>query len=720
MRFPGLLTISVLAAGCGTDPAPESSGGDEATAIIQIDADDIAGAVSSTNGPEAGVWVIAETDDLDTRFIRIVVTDDDGRYLVPDLPDAEYSVWVRGYGLADSAKVTASPGSRVDLDAIVAPDAATAALVYPSIYWFSMVNIPTEAELASIPRGRDFYLAWFKNLGCASCHQLGNEYTRTLPENLGDFDNHANAWIRRTQSGQAAPIMIRQATAQLLGLPYKYLGEWTERVAAGEIPAVQPERPSGIERNVVATVRDWSKPTGYMHDLSGTDRRNPTVNGYGPLYGAPELSTDDFPILDPVANTATTFFAPVRDDDTPDATQYAPMGAPSPYWGADPIWDSRANAHNPMLDHLGRVWYTVSIRRPENPPWCREGSEHPSAQAFPTERASRQLAVYTPETGEYEFVDTCFGTHHLQFAEDEDNVLWTSGGGDVVGWMNLRIWDETKDAEQAVGWTAMVLDTNGNGQRDEYTEPDEPFDPTMDRRIDGGGEINNYGFYAVMPSPVDDSVWGSNPGIPGAIYRLDPGDNPPQTALVEKYNVPAPYFGVRGADIDRNGVVWVSLGSGHMGEFDRRKCTAALNGPDALGDHCPEGWSFHDLPGPGFANYPDNSIESSYYTWVDQHNTLGLGANTPIATGNLFDGVHALVDGDGGEKEFITLRIAYPMGFFTKGFEGRIDDPDAGWKGRGIWVPSGDRTPWHKEGGDGVNENPLVVHFQVRPDPLAK
>jgi len=85
----------------------------------------------------------------------------------------------------------------------------------------------------------------------------------------------------------------------------------------------------------------------------------------------------------------------------------------------------------------------------------------------------------------------------------------------------------------------------------------------------------------------------------------------------------------------------------------------------------------------------------------------------PMSTANLSDGVHALVKG-----EFVTLRLPYPLGFYAKGFEGRIDDPNAGWKGRGLWVPSGDRTPWLKEGGKGTK--PLVVHFQVRPDPLAK
>jgi hypothetical protein len=707
-----LLSLIVWLAACGPSAPPDLSGGVAAGDAIAIDSDDIAGAVSSSNGPEAGVWVIAETSDLGTRFSRSVVTDDAGRYLIPDLPAASYSVWVRGYGLADSEPVAASPGEHLNLTAVVAPNEATAAEVYPAAYWYAMMEVPGAEELANTGHGIDYYLAWMKNLGCASCHQLGTKATRTFPPAFSNMESSHLAWIRRTQSGQAANVMVRQAAAQLQGLPYKYLADWTDRIAAGELPSQKPARPTGIERNIVATVRDWSKPTAYMHDLTGTDRRNPTVNGYGKIYGAPELSTDEFPILDPVENTSTYFIAPVRDDDTPSARDL-PVMQPSAYWGNEPIWDSRANAHNPMLDQDGRVWYTVRIRRPETPAFCREGSDHPSAKLFPLTSSARQLAYYLPESGEYHFVDTCFSNHHLQFAEDDDNTLWTSGGGDVIGWVNTRRLFETGDAEASIGWSAWVLDTNGNGRRDAYTEPDEPIDPTMDHRIAGGGEINGYGIYAVMPSPVDDSVWGSNTGVPGAIVRFIPGDNPPATMLTERFEVPAPGYGVRGADIDRDGVVWVALGSGHLGEFDRRKCTGPLSGPNATGDHCPEGWAFHPLPGPAFSNYPGYSVESSYYAWVDQHDTLGLGADVPIATGNLFDGVHALVDG-----EFLTLRIPYPLGFFTKGFEGRIDDPAAGWKGRGLWVPSGDRTPWHKE--DGVGSNPLVVHFQVRPDPLSK
>ncbi|HEX6999051.1 MAG TPA: carboxypeptidase-like regulatory domain-containing protein [Gammaproteobacteria bacterium] len=673
---------------------------------IALDADDIGGVVTSANGPEAGVWVIAETDELGTRYAKIVVTDDQGRYVVPDLPPATYSVWVRGYGLADSEKTTATPGQRLDLTAVVAPDDAVAAQVYPAAYWYSMVRLPDPSELGHVPGGLNQYVGAIKNLSCIGCHQIGQLATRTLPEAFSHFDSGEEAWTRRIQSGQAGRNMVASAIGQLGGVPLKYFGEWTDRIAAGELPREKPPRPQGVERNVVATVRDWSSPQHYMHDLISTDRRNPTVNAYGKIYGAPELSTDEFPILDPMTNTATVFHAPVRDPDTP-STKSTPPLQPSAYWGEEPIWDSRANAHNPMFDHKGRVWYTAAVRAPENQPaFCREGSDHPSAKLFPTERAGRHLAVYEPDTGRYTFIDTCFSTHHLQFAEDGNHTLWTSGGGPVVGWLNTRLFDETGDAAKAQGWTALVLDTNGNGKRDEYVEPDEPVDPTKDKRI-------NAGFYAVMPSPVDGSIWGSNLAFPGAVVRLDPGPNPPATALAEIYRVPLPGFGVRGADIDRNGVVWVSLGSGHLGSFDRRKCRGPLNGPTATGDHCPEGWSFYRYPGPGFEGLEEFSVESSYYTWVDQHNTAGLGENVPMSTANLFDGVHALVDG-----RMVTLRIPYPLGFYAKGFDGRIDDPDAGWKGRGLWVASGDRTPWLMEGGKG--SKPLVVHFQVRRDPLAK
>src|SRR5215831_20223986 len=113
---------------------------------VTVGASDLGGLVTGPNGPEAGVWVIAETTDLPTKFAKIVVTDDQGRYVLPDLPKARYKVWVRGYGLVDSAKVDGEPGQQLNLRAAPAPNEAAAAQYYPAIYWYSMLKIPDKSE----------------------------------------------------------------------------------------------------------------------------------------------------------------------------------------------------------------------------------------------------------------------------------------------------------------------------------------------------------------------------------------------------------------------------------------------------------------------------------------------------------------------------------------------------------------------------------------------
>jgi hypothetical protein len=686
---------------------------------VAIDNDDIGGVVTGANGPEAGVWVIAETNDLPTRYAKMVVTDDQGRYVVPDLPKAKYKVWVRGYGLVDSPKVDAEPGKQLNLKATPAPSEAEAAKYYPAIYWYSMLKIPDasqfgkkDGEIPDKVKQTD-WLNLMKNNGCVGCHQLGQLSTRTLPPGLGEYANHGEAWMRRIQAGQSGALMVNIIAGQLSGAPIKYFADWTERVAKGELPKTKPTRPQGLERNIVVTTWDWGNPKKYLHDLIASDRRYPTVNAYGPVFGSPEYSTDVIPILDPKTHTVTDFKAPVRDADTPEglgpghAAMDKPLG-PSPYWGEEKLYDTKVNNHNSMFDKKGRVWMAAAVRGPKNPAFCKQGSEHPSAKLFPLEQTHRALTILDPKTMKYTFVDTCFQTHHLQFAYDANDTLWTSsgGGGGVVGWVNTKLFDETGDAAKSQGWTALILDTNGNGKRDDYVEPNQPVDPTKDKRI---AQV----FYAVMPNPVDGSVWGTLRASPGSIVRLDPGANPPETALAEIYNVPLPGFGPRGGDIDSQGVVWVSLASGHIGSFDRRKCKGPLNGPKATGDQCPEGWSFYQYPGPGFEGIGENSAESSYYSWVDQHDTFGLGKDVPMSTANLMDGLVALKDG-----KMISLRVPYPLGFYAKGFDGRIDDPNAGWKGRGLWTSSGDRAPWLIEGGKGMK--PMAVHFQLRPDPLAK
>jgi hypothetical protein len=685
-------------------------------ADVPIDADDIGGVVSGPNGPEAGVWVIAETRDLPVRYIKIVVSDDQGRYVLPDLPRGRYQVWARGYGLLDSAKTTSEPGKQVNITAKAAPTPADAAKVYPAIAWYAMLKIPTQAEMADRTQfannmTQQRWIGAMKNIGCIGCHQLGQLSTRTIPASLGTFPSGADAWHRRVQSGQAGELMFGQLNA-LGPASFKYFGDWTDRIARGEVPRAKPTRPQGVERNLVVTLRDWMDDKHYLHDLISSDRRFPTVNANGPLYGSPEYSSDTMPILDVVENKATTFRMPVRDPQMPlslgpgQAAALKPLAA-SPYWGDEAIWDTRVNNHNSMFDRDGRLWLAAAIRAPENPAFCRAGSTLASAKLAPIDRNSRQLAMFDPKTKKYTFVDTCFGTHHLQFGYDADNTIWTSGGGPVLGWLNSKKFLETGDAAASQGWTAFVLDTNGNGKRDaDPVGPNDPVDASRDKRIAAP-------FYSIMPSPVDGSIWGAVMGNPGSVVRVMPGSHPPETAIAEIYNVPPPAFGVRGADIDGNGVVWVSLASGHLGAFDRRKCKGPLNGPKATGDHCPEGWSFYQYPGPGFEGIGPNSAESSYYTWVDQHDTLGLGKNVPISTGNLNDGLIAYANG-----QMVTLRVAYPIGFYAKGLDGRIDDPNGGWKGRGVWSANGDRTPWLIEGGKGTK--PLAAHFQMRPNPLAK
>src|ERR671923_620952 len=645
-----LLTVSSarLNAQQSTDPA------------IRIGNSDLGGVVTSPNGPEAGVWVIAETTDLPTKFAKIVVTDDRGRYVMPDLRMANYRVWVRGYGLVDSSAVQTTPGTSLNLNAVVAPNAAAAAEYFPAIYWYSMLKIPdksqfpgTGAQGNGMPEKLTSQAEWLnvvKTNGCIACHQLGNKATRTIPPAFGDFKTSVEAWQRRILSGQAMTQMVNAMGRIDAPRGFKLFADWTDRIAAGELPESRPSRPQGVERNVVITLWDWSSPKAYLHDEVSTDKRNPTLNANGKLYGATEESPDFVPILDPVRHTASEVKHPVRDPKTP-SSKNNPM-EPSPYWGEERIWDSQTTMHNPMFDEKGRVWFTSRVRLPDNPDFCKKGSDHPSAKLTPIESSNRHLSMYDPTTGQFTLISTCFPTHHLVFAEDANDTLWTSAGGaasGVIGWLNRKMFEESGDEEKSQGWTALVLDTNGNGKRDDYVEPDQPVDPAKDKRITAA-------FYGVAVSPVDGTVWGSVLGFPGYVIRLNPGPNPPQTALAEVFEPPLPGYGPRGMDIDRSGVAWTPLSSGHFASFDRRKCKGPLNGPQATGQHCPEGWTLYPFPGPQLENVTDSgSAEASYYTWVDQHDTLGLGKDVPFATGNANEALLALVEG-----KFVNLRVPYP------------------------------------------------------------
>jgi len=708
------LTISMTGMRAGQAPVG---------AAVRIDEDDIGGVVTGPRGPEAGVWVIAETRDTPTRLIKSVVTDEQGRFLVPDLPKGNYDVWVRGYGLVDSPKVKSTPGKTVNLTAVPAPDKKAASAYYPAQYWLSLLQVPPKSDFPGTgPRGNGIAETiksqgeWIRNIvntdGCTGCHQMGNKATREIPKELGVFDSSIDAWDRRIQSGQAGGGMSNRFTQVGRGRALSMWAEWTDRIAKGELPSAEPARPQGKERNVVVTLWDWADPKVYLHDEIASDKRNPTVNPNGPIYGALEASADYMPVVDPKTHKATMIPLTYRDPKTPSEAE-TPPAAPSAYWGDEVIWTSHANAHSFAMDEKSRVWIAARVRPNQTTAVCREGSAHPSAKLFPITQSGRQMQMYDPKTNKVTTIDTCFGTHHLNF--DNNGTLWFTGGGPVEGWFNTKIYDQTGDEQKAQGWTVFVLDTNGNGKRDAYVEIDQPVDPTKDKRI-------NAPFYGVAPDPNQKNiVWGSVLGMPGSLVRLDLGTNPPATALSEIYDVPfndpkasGSGFAPRGMDVDSSGVVWATLSSGQLASFDRRKCKGPLKGPNATGKQCPEGWAFHAYPGPNYKGAVDSaSADSAYYNFVDRFDMLGVGKNIPMATGNESEGLLALVDG-----KFLTFRVAYPMGYYGKGMDGRIDDAKAGWKGKAIYSTFATRAPFHAEGGKGNTSK--LVKFQVRPDPLAK
>jgi hypothetical protein len=233
------LGIAVLLALCPAWLCAQQSPG----AAVHIGDTDLGGVVTGSAGPEAGVWVIAETTDLPTKFARIVVTDDGGRYVMPDLPKATYHVWVRGYGLIDAPKIQTEPGKVLNLRAVVAPNAAAAAEYYPAIYWYALLKVPDKSDFPGTgPNGNGIaepmksqaqWLDIVKTDGCYTCHQLGNQATRSIPQELGDFASSEEAWTRRLQSGQAMTQMMNNIGRLGQTRAVKLFAEWTDRIAAG-------------------------------------------------------------------------------------------------------------------------------------------------------------------------------------------------------------------------------------------------------------------------------------------------------------------------------------------------------------------------------------------------------------------------------------------------------------------------------------------------------
>jgi len=528
----------------------------------------------------------------------------------------------------------------------------------------------------------------------------------------------------------------------------KAFADWTRAVEKGEVPPAPP-RPKGVERNLVLTLWDWGTDHSFMHDEVTTSKQKPTVNGGGPVY-AVSAGHGTLVVLDPKRNTTEELEIPTRAPRETVPSRFPKPNRPSLWWGDEWLWSNppynQADPQNGMIDSKGRVWMTSKLRPDADATWCNDGKSAYS-EWYPLRASFRQASYYDPKTKQFVLVDTCYSTHHLQFDNDPDETLYFNElTGPIFGWIDTKKFDTamkangndpTKAEQQAVGWCGQVLDTNGDGK---ITRPwnlqtlsrggellyasdtggvggggargqvrqNGTFDPKLDTQV-------SFALYAVIPSPVDDSVWGVSESFPGYLVRLQRGNNPPESCKTQIFKVPAPGFDPRGVDIDSNGVVWTALAaSSHLASFDFRKCKD-LNGPAKNdGSQCKEGWTLYQTNGPKLKG-TDIPADFHYFNWVDQHNTLGLGANKPIANGSNSDSLLVL---DPATRQWVTLRVPYPLGFYSRGLDGRIDDAGAGWKGRGLWANYGTHFVWHIEGGKGTKGK--LVHFQMRPNPLER
>lgn len=718
----------------------------------------ISGTVTSEKGPEAGVWVIAETKDLQTQLIKIVVTNDQGKYMLPELPGANYKVWVRGYGLADSTPVETKPtATPLALKVSAAKTPQEAAKAYPGDYWLSMMEAPSKDKFPGTGpdgngtgRGMLDQDHWVNSLksGCNFCHQLGNALTRDTKHVFAakpELKTDTEAWEWRLGVGVRGTNMY-----SLLGQMGKdptlhSLAGWTEDIEKGIVPPT-PARPTGIERNIVATLWDVGDDHSFMHDQVSTDKNHPTVNGGGPNY-AVSAGHGQLVVLNQADNSTYSLDIPTREAKDKVPSRFPSPNRPSMFWGNEHLWSNPpynpADPHNPMLDSKGRVWLTSKIRSNADPSWCNDSAANKYADWYPLRQSGRQASFYDPKTKQFTLIDTCYSTHHVQIDNDPDETVYFNElSGPIVGWVDSKVYDQTKDEQKAVGWCGQTLDTNGDGKITRpfqvmqqsragdasilyYTDtPGAPLptgrgaqrgtpqagpDPTKDTEV-------SYSLYSVIPSPVDDSVWGvAESPFPGMLVRMMRGKNPPESCNTQIFKVPAPGFDPRGVDVDSNGVVWLGLAaSSDLASFDVRKCKD-LKGPAKTdGSQCKDSWTLYQTTGPKLkgTNIP---ADFHYYAWVDQHNVMGLGANTPFLTGSNSDSEIAL---DPKTKKWTYFRVPYPLGFYSRGMDARIDDPSAGWKGRALYSNYGTHFVWHIEGGKGTKGK--IVKFQIRPDPLAR
>ena len=295
--------------------------------------------------------------------------------------------------------------------------------------------------------------------------------------------------------------------------------------------------------------------------------------------------------------------------------------------------------------------------------------------------------MYDPKTGKFELIYTCFGTHHLQFSDKQD-MLYFSGGGATIPWVNVKTWEATKNEQQSTGWCPTVIDTNGDGK---ITKPwNEPvgggrsqeegggggrvgnFDPKLDTRV-------NAGSYGIIVSPVDDSVWSAGTSYPGRFIRLELGNNPPETCKAEMYTDPRrqgadPFRPARHRYRSRRRRVGGAVGQRRLRQLRSPEVQGVQRAVDGRGQAVRGGLdvlsveegSEHDRAVEHQRRFPLLQLDGSVQRVGFRRQHAGrerqrVGLNARSSTRRPGD--------------WTQLRVPYPLGFYSRGLDGRIDDP---------------------------------------------
>ena len=356
-----------------------------------------------------------------TKFAKIVVTDDQGRYVIPGLPKASYSVWVRGYGLVDSPKRQARPGVIVNLTAVEAPTPAAAADYYPALYWYALLKIPGKSEFSGsgrngIPpalKSQEQWLDIVKTDGCFTCHQIGDKATRTIPKELGHFrvlgGGMGTAYSVRPGERRHGQCHRPARHESRLGAVCRLDGPDCRRRIACDAAAAAARRRAQCR----LTIWDWATPKAYLHDEISTDKRNPTVNANGPIYGVARGEHGFLP--DPrscAKRNEPSEVARARSG-------YAIAQRTTPFRCPRPIGEtSRSGTVRPMctilcsMNGTGVVYVAHCVRRTIRLS-AKQDRTIPRRNCSRSKVPAARLAMYDPKTNKFTLIDTCFGTHHL-------------------------------------------------------------------------------------------------------------------------------------------------------------------------------------------------------------------------------------------------------------------------------------------------------------------